>query len=213
VIDPLSVRSLEPLRLVLAATGPKKVIHNAPFERRILAEQGYQIANIVDTLRESRQIAPASSYGLKALCERHLQRILDKSEQMSEWGARPLSKSQLEYAAIDAEVLLDLYDILQQQHEVERTLVKDRALLDGIWSVGWCLNRVTPSASSPEPAPLPVSLLTGSSLSTATEPVRPPSLPPACLRRTPTLEALDRSWFRRELAAAAVDPADLGFAA
>ena len=46
------------------------------------------------------------------VCERELGLILDKSEQTSNWAQRPLSAEQLRYAALDAEVLLVLYERL-----------------------------------------------------------------------------------------------------
>ena len=46
--------------------------------------------------------------GLLAACETLLGVSLDKSEQRSDWGFRPLSDAQLQYAAADASVLLPL---------------------------------------------------------------------------------------------------------
>jgi len=50
--------------------------------------------------------------GLKKVTERWLNQTLDKSEQCSNWDARPLSASQLKYAATDAAVLLDIAAVL-----------------------------------------------------------------------------------------------------
>ena len=49
------------------------------------------------------------------VCERELGIELDKTEQTSDWSARPLSKRQLAYAALDVEVLPSLWDRLQRQ--------------------------------------------------------------------------------------------------
>ncbi|CAK0883686.1 unnamed protein product [Prorocentrum cordatum] len=46
--------------------------------------------------------------GLKATAESWLGRTLDKSQQCSNWDARPLTASQLKYAVADAAVLLDI---------------------------------------------------------------------------------------------------------
>ncbi|VDO59322.1 unnamed protein product [Onchocerca flexuosa] len=48
--------------------------------------------------------------GLSALCERVLDKPLDKTEQCSVWDRRPLRDLQLRYAALDAYCMLMLYE-------------------------------------------------------------------------------------------------------
>lgn len=50
--------------------------------------------------------------GLSDLCAALLNRRLDKSAQRSHWAHRPLATTQLEYAYIDAAVLIVLYDFI-----------------------------------------------------------------------------------------------------
>ena len=50
--------------------------------------------------------------GLKHVVERWLGRSVDKTLQCSDWDARPLSAAQIQYAATDAAVLLDLADAM-----------------------------------------------------------------------------------------------------
>ena len=116
IVDPIALLSLDPLRLVLGPEGPLKVIHNASFERRVLGAAGIELGNVFDTLAVSRRLGPSNvKHGLAEVCARHLDRSLDKSLQKSNWAARPLSREQLDYAAADAEVLVDLYDVFARR--------------------------------------------------------------------------------------------------
>ena len=116
VIDALLVEDLSPLGAVLGSTRVIKVIHNASFERRILAQRGLEIVNVFDTLSASRRQRGhqiPGGHGLAAVCERELGFSLDKSEQTSDWRCRPLSARQIAYAALDAEILISLYSWFQ----------------------------------------------------------------------------------------------------
>jgi len=113
LIDPFAVGDLQPLGRVLSASVPRKVIHNASFERRVLAAVGVALDGVIDTLAVSRKLRGTSILGghsLAMVCERELGLRLDKSEQTSNWAQRPLSAEQLRYAALDAEVLLVLHE-------------------------------------------------------------------------------------------------------
>jgi ATP-dependent Lhr-like helicase len=115
LIDPFAVGDLSPLGDVLASARPLKVIHNARFERRVLAAVGIALAGVVDTLEVSRRVRGREALGghsLAVVCERELGMPLDKSEQTSDWSHRPLTADQLRYAAVDAEVLLVLHEHL-----------------------------------------------------------------------------------------------------
>jgi ribonuclease D len=112
LIDPLAVGSLEPIVDVLSAPVPLKVIHNARFERRVLAALGIVLDGVFDTLEASRRARGADVLGghsLGMVCERELGIVLDKRSQTSDWGRRPLDGNQVNYAALDAEVLLALH--------------------------------------------------------------------------------------------------------
>ncbi len=113
LIDPLAVRELKPIIDVLSGPAPLKVIHNARFERRVLATLGIALDGVFDTLEVSRRVRGVDAlggHGLAMVCERELGISLDKAEQTSNWSRRPLDADQLSYAALDAEVLLALYD-------------------------------------------------------------------------------------------------------
>jgi hypothetical protein len=56
--------------------------------------------------------------GLSQLCERLFGRRLNKAQQCSDWSSRPLGPEQLEYAALDAAVLLALFTKLAEEPPV-----------------------------------------------------------------------------------------------
>lgn len=113
LVDTLALGDLGPVRPFLASSRPAKVIHNARFERRVLATIGLELEGIYDTLEASRKLRGADVLGghsLAMVCERELGFGLDKSAQTSNWARRPLSAEQIRYAALDAEVLLRLHE-------------------------------------------------------------------------------------------------------
>lgn len=118
LIDPLCL-DITGLSHVMSHPGIVKVIHNASFEKRVLAQHGIQIAPITDTMSLSRSIFGSKAVGghkLTSLCERVFGRGLCKECQTSNWSARPLSRMQLEYAALDAEILVRLYPRLTRSN-------------------------------------------------------------------------------------------------
>lgn len=53
--------------------------------------------------------------GLSRMCKEFIGSPLCKLNQCSNWGKRPLSNSQMHYAALDAFVLLELHDLVQKE--------------------------------------------------------------------------------------------------
>lgn len=118
VVDALDITNFEPLARLLGDAEIVKVIHNASFEKQVLARYGIGIVNIADTLALSRKRHGRDIEGghtLAAVCRRELGIELDKTEQTGDWTRRPLTRRQLAYAALDVEVLLGLWDRLQRQ--------------------------------------------------------------------------------------------------
>ena len=116
LIDALDLSDLAVLAPLLSSQKTTKVIHYAPFERQIFARYGLEIDPVIDTREVSRRLrgeAVDGGHSLRAVCARELQADLDKSEQTGDWKHRPLTASQVTYAALDAEVLLLLNDHFQ----------------------------------------------------------------------------------------------------
>ena len=111
VVDPLVIDDLSALGEPLSSETVVKVIHNASFEQSVLATVGLVIENIHDTLTESRKRLgqQGGGHSLLAVARRELDRVLDKRSQTSDWTHRPLTPEQEAYAAMDVEILVDLY--------------------------------------------------------------------------------------------------------
>lgn len=82
----------------------QKVFHNASFDLKYLG--GRIVQNVTCTLKLarkiSRQVLQVSNLQLKTLAAELCDfSNVDKEEQGSDWGKRPLSQKQLEYAAMD----------------------------------------------------------------------------------------------------------------
>jgi hypothetical protein len=114
VVDALALDNLAPLKELMENEAVMKIIHNAAFEEQVLGRNSMKIRNIYDTLIHSRKKYKGQqvtgSHKLGDVCERELNIYLDKEMQTSDWTQRPLTPEQLAYAAIDAEVLIDLFD-------------------------------------------------------------------------------------------------------
>ena len=111
IIDALELASLDPLAALLGDASVEKLIHNASFEQSVFGQLGIAIENVTDTIhlsKAARGVKVAGGHSLKAVCVRELGIELDKVQQTSDWTRRPLTPRQLAYAALDAEVLLDL---------------------------------------------------------------------------------------------------------
>jgi ATP-dependent Lhr-like helicase len=113
LIDTLEVSDLTPLAPVFSSQDTIKLIHCAAFEREVLSRYGLDIGPVIDTRELSRGARGEvldGGHSLRAICARELKVDVDKAEQLSDWTRRPLTESQINYAAVDAEVLLQLYD-------------------------------------------------------------------------------------------------------
>ena len=100
----------------------EKVFHNASYDLKYLG--GKQAQNITCTLQISKKIPyhilPLPNYQLKTLatilCNFN---NIDKQEQTSDWGQRPLSEEQIEYAYLDCIYLAQVHlQLLELQSKI-----------------------------------------------------------------------------------------------
>ena len=104
----------EVLGLVLASP-IRKVIHNAKFEAAFLNHYGFTLRPpIFDTMIAHQLLTNGhtSNFSLQAISLRYLNEYVPKDEQVSNWSSPVLTGAQLEYAARDASLALDLREQL-----------------------------------------------------------------------------------------------------
>jgi ribonuclease D len=118
VIDVLDQPDLSSILIQTVMINPtiEKVFHNAGFDKRYLG--GSKAQNVTCTLQMAKKLKhrlPVPDLKLKTLAECLCPEIrIDKSEQRSDWGKRPLSAEQLEYAANDCIALAKIHTQLKQ---------------------------------------------------------------------------------------------------
>jgi hypothetical protein len=100
VVDAPALPELAPLRRPLELNTVTKAVHNAAFDAARLSRHfRIDTAPIYDTLIAARRNGERR-YSLKAQAETHLGLKLDKDARLSDWGMRPLSPHQVDYAAM-----------------------------------------------------------------------------------------------------------------
>jgi ribonuclease D len=104
---------VEPLRSLIESPEVKMVAHNARFDEGVLRGEGVRTAGLIDTLRMSRMALTLASHSLASVSEHLLGLPVDKTLRTSNWRRRPLTRAQIEYAALDARVVLQVYDELR----------------------------------------------------------------------------------------------------
>jgi ribonuclease D len=115
LVDPLAGIDLALLAPVLADPGLVKVLHSAEFDVLLLKRtRPFEVRGLFDT-----RVAAASlgmpSPSLAAVLDRWSNVHIDKSPQRSDWGQRPLTARQLDYARADTHHLLGLAHTLRQE--------------------------------------------------------------------------------------------------
>ncbi len=97
-----------------------KILHSCKEDlEAIFAWTKKEMVNIFDTQIANSLLDGDFSIGYQGLVEQEMGIILNKNETRSNWIRRPLSDSQLKYAALDVEYLIYLY--LAQKEELSST--------------------------------------------------------------------------------------------
>lgn len=103
-----------------------KVFHNAKFDMKFLHKAGIFIERpIFDTFLAAGVLLSGlegEKLGLADVVKKFLNRKLPKEQQKSDWSVESLSEKQLEYAAIDAKILLRLRKKLIEKLEEDKLI-------------------------------------------------------------------------------------------
>lgn len=114
IVDLTCPLDLTPLRELLTASGVIKVAHAAGEDVQLLEHlTGARVAGIFDTQTAAALAGLGPGLGFHALVDKLLGIDLPKDQTRSDWLARPLAQAQLEYAALDAALLLPLHTALE----------------------------------------------------------------------------------------------------
>lgn len=116
LIDCRAVPSLEPFFALLADKKHEKVLHAGQQDLDLFHSlTGFAPAPITDTQVAAAMAGYGAQVGYAQIVERLVGVTVDKSETLTDWSRRPLTKAQLAYAADDVRYLLTVYDKLHAQ--------------------------------------------------------------------------------------------------
>jgi len=112
LVDPLALKDLSSLAPIFADAAVEKIFHAAEYDVMVLRrDYNFEFANLFDTMLASR-ILSWPRYGLGSILAERFGVTQDKRMQRHNWGRRPLTTAEMEYARLDTYYLLDLRELL-----------------------------------------------------------------------------------------------------
>ena len=116
LIDTILIEHQENVSDFLFSNDVTKIFHSCKEDlEAVYSWTGRIMENIFDTQLANAFIDGQYSIGYQGLVEERLDIILDKNETRSNWIRRPLTESQLNYAASDVQYLIHLFEELQKE--------------------------------------------------------------------------------------------------
>lgn len=123
LIDPLAIKDLSALAALMSHEGTVKVIHSCSEDLEVFRHLlGVVPSPLFDTQIAAAYAGIGFSMGYAALVNNLLSIELEKGETRSDWMQRPLSQSQLHYAALDVAYLLIVYGKILQELKARQRL-------------------------------------------------------------------------------------------
>lgn len=116
LIDPLTITDFSPFVALLADSNVLKILHACGEDLVVFLQEFEQLPQpMIDTQIMARFLGLGNSVGLAKLALQYLNIEVDKGATRTNWIKRPLSDTQLHYAAGDVWYLLPLYEHLQKE--------------------------------------------------------------------------------------------------
>lgn len=116
VVDPFSVTDFTVLADLMRSSSTTKIVHAGSQDIEILLrEVGVMPAPLFDTQVAATIMGQVQQIGLGPLVASVLGIQLRKTDSFTDWSRRPLSKSQLQYAADDVRYLPEVYTRMTDQ--------------------------------------------------------------------------------------------------
>jgi len=121
LVDPLILQDLSALGPLFASPEIEKIFHAAEYDLICLRRDfGFEFACLFDTMQAARVLG-YQFVGLDNLLQEKFAVKMDKRHQKADWGARPLTPAQIDYARFDTHYLFRLRDLLEYElHEKDR---------------------------------------------------------------------------------------------
>jgi ribonuclease D len=118
IVDPLEVACTEAFRQLLGE-GPLKLLHASSEDLEVFAHWAdVALSPLVDTQIAQGLLGETPSMGYQKIVAHWTGKTLPKDETRSNWLLRPLTDSQLSYAALDVVYLVEVWD--GQREALER---------------------------------------------------------------------------------------------
>lgn len=115
LIDPLAGFDIGPFGQVLADPSKTKVFHDGEYDVLILKrDYGFELAGLFDTRVAAAALGDPNP-GLASVLGTRFGVELDKSMQRSDWGKRPLTPQQIDYARLDTHYLIELMEAQRRE--------------------------------------------------------------------------------------------------
>ena len=111
LVDP--VADVDLAKLSAPLNSKTWLLHAATQDLPCLAELGFYPAGLIDTELTAR-VAGLERVGLGSVCEALLEIELAKEHSAADWSQRPLTQEMLDYAALDVDVMFELWEALEK---------------------------------------------------------------------------------------------------